>query len=112
MIAYIRDPRSLRAEGALVIHLPPVSSSELLLAELSARLAFPSYFGMNWDALHDVLADKYWLRAPHVVLVHDELPALPPKDLATYFGILRDSMLISEKSDLTHQRRIDFVFPL
>ncbi|MDR2173702.1 MAG: barstar family protein [Burkholderiales bacterium] len=39
-----------------------------LLDRLSETLAFPDYFGHNWDALYDVLCDGAWFGDTGVVL--------------------------------------------
>ena len=51
---------------------------DTLLERLAAALAFPAWFGGNWDALEDCLTDLSWRTgAGHVVLIdgHGELPA-------------------------------------
>lgn len=55
--------------------VPPLVSSKTALLEVLAReLQFPSYFGMNWDALDECLADLSWIREPRVVIQHGDLP--------------------------------------
>jgi RNAse (barnase) inhibitor barstar len=39
-----------------------------LFDEMAAALQFPDYFGENWDAVNDCLADLRWLRADAVVI--------------------------------------------
>ncbi|MGC9667883.1 barstar family protein [Planosporangium sp. 12N6] len=63
-----------------------------LFAEWAARLSFPEYFGHNWDALSDCLADL--LDARPLTLVVDDAARLladePPGQLAILLGILDD----------------------
>jgi hypothetical protein len=40
-----------------------------LLASLSTALQFPSYFGLNWDALNDSLTDLTWKAAAGYVVL-------------------------------------------
>jgi RNAse (barnase) inhibitor barstar len=39
------------------------------LKTVSDALQFPSYFGMNWDALNDFLTDMSWKKATGYVIV-------------------------------------------
>lgn len=45
----------------ILIDRAPVYSKETLLHALYQNTPFPGYFGFNWDALQDVLADFSWL---------------------------------------------------
>jgi len=44
--------------------------------EIARKLAFPDYFGRNWDAVYDCLTDLNWLPAEGYVLVFDGFAAL------------------------------------
>jgi RNAse (barnase) inhibitor barstar len=59
--------------------------------EIAAALQFPHYFGENWDALHDCLADLSWLGSQAVVLCFadaDQLLAKAPADLKKLAEVL------------------------
>ena len=45
------------------------------LARMAAALQFPDWFGGNWDALADSLADLSWLAAPGYVLLLEHIAA-------------------------------------
>ena len=63
-----------------------------LFTEFAARLAFPSYFGENWDALEECLGDLEWAPAPGYVILVDhgeDVLAETPDDYATLVEILR-----------------------
>lgn len=62
-----------------------------LFDEFAAALQFPWYFGENWDALGDCLADLDWLPqlAGHVLIVKEPEQVLA-EDEATEFGVLLD----------------------
>lgn len=83
------------AEFDLVrIDLDSVSDKERLLEQLSSVLAFPSWFGHNWDALEDCLTDLSW-RAGHrrVLLIEgfQNLRARRPDDFGVLIDILASS---------------------
>jgi hypothetical protein len=50
------------------VDLAGVRSKAELLAALAARLQFPEWFGHNWDALNDVLAELAWEQSNGVML--------------------------------------------
>ena len=50
------------------VDLADVRTKEALLARLAERLAFPDWFGGNWDALNDVLAERAWEEPRGIVL--------------------------------------------
>ena len=59
------------------VDLAGVAAKEPLLECLARALGFPDWFGANWDALEDCLADLSWRAGTgHVILLerHGELP--------------------------------------
>jgi RNAse (barnase) inhibitor barstar len=65
-----------------------------LLQRIATALAFPSWFGHNWDALFDCLNDLGWRPAPGYVLVLDhpsELRDAEPEVFDTALAILGDA---------------------
>jgi Barstar (barnase inhibitor) len=63
-----------------------------LYDEFSAALQFPEYFGENWAAFDECLADLEWLPAPgYVLLISSAVEVLslePEKQFATFVRIL------------------------
>ena len=62
--------------------------------EAAAALQFPHYFGENWDALHDCLADMSWLGADGLVLClsdAEQLLAKAPTDLKKLADVLQSA---------------------
>ena len=65
-----------------------------LFAEFARALAFPDYFGHNWDALEECLADLEWLPAKgYILLITDAGCVLPDdeEEYETFLEILRDA---------------------
>jgi hypothetical protein len=79
-------PRALRRELAAAgwrVHLLnglAVVDAAALLDELARALGFPAWFGRNWDALVDCLADLSWLPGAGHVLLWDRYGALARSD--------------------------------
>ena len=61
-----------------------VEAKENLFESLASALAFPDWFGRNWDALEDVLGDLSWRKGDGHVVVFRSFPA------GEDFGILVD----------------------
>jgi hypothetical protein len=61
----------------------------LLLKNIAAALEFPGWFGHNWDALEDCLADLSWREAPGHVLLFDD--ATPGDQLGVLVDILESA---------------------
>jgi hypothetical protein len=65
-----------------------------LFAELAEALEFPDYFGHNWDALEECLADLEWLPAKGYVLLFTDAELILPEDeeeFATFLEVLNDA---------------------
>ena len=88
MCNYSNNDNSL--DDAFVAVIEPVSSKADLLDELNVKLQFPPYFGFNWDSLHELLRDFYWISQKNIIIVHNGL-SLPPKDYDTYMFIVNNS---------------------
>jgi hypothetical protein len=71
-----------------------ITDKPALLRACAAALAFPPYFGQNWDALADCLTDLSWLPAPGYAIVYDHPSPLirqAPADWAVAQEIFRDA---------------------
>ncbi|MBU6432913.1 MAG: barstar family protein [Nitrospirae bacterium] len=64
-----------------------------LLTEFARALDFPDYFGHNWDALEECLADLEWLPAKgYILLITNAVQVLPDEEeYETFLEILRDA---------------------
>jgi RNAse (barnase) inhibitor barstar len=67
-----------------VVDLVGVRTKEALLAILAERLAFPEWFGDNWDALNDVLTERAWEQPNGVLLTLEHCGDLAHADAATF----------------------------
>ncbi|MGQ0511315.1 MAG: barstar family protein [Betaproteobacteria bacterium] len=73
---------------------------EAILRKLARELQFPSWFGGNWDALEDCLADLSWSTAVgHVLLIEGAAAAV-----ADDVGVLQD-ILASTAAFWSERRR-------
>lgn len=90
--ALVQLARSLGLE-AVRIDLEGCTDKAALLERTAAALAFPDWFGANWDALFDCLADLGWRPATGHVLVFENTADLrrhAPEALDTAISILRE----------------------
>ena len=65
-----------------------------LFAEFARALKFPDYYGHNWDALEECLADLEWMPAKgYVLLLTDAVHVLPDDDTEyeTFLEVLCDA---------------------
>lgn len=78
-------------QDALIVKVPSGLGSKVeLLDFLGKKLSFPNYFGGNWDAFEECLADLSWLGKSAVVISHADLPlADGSEDQKTYLAILK-----------------------
>jgi RNAse (barnase) inhibitor barstar len=66
------------------VDLARVRTKEALLAALAERLEFPEWFGDNWDALNDVLAERAWEQSKGVMLTLEHCGELAHADPETF----------------------------
>ena len=63
-------------------------TSSSLFDEFAQALSFPEYFGHNWDALAECLADFEWLPAKGYILLISDAHAVLPNDEDEYETLL------------------------
>ena len=90
-----RNDREALVEAAndAGLHATPVDFSACAgkddaLARIAAALAFPAWFGGNWDALADCLRDLSWLGGDGLLLVFDEAWAWRERDGEAFATLL------------------------
>jgi RNAse (barnase) inhibitor barstar len=109
LLKFVDDPSKYRPHDAFVARLPlGIDAKRRLLSVLYERLAFPDYFGFNWDALSDCLRDLNWIGQKQIVILHDELPNLSEEDLRTYISILSDAAIDWNRSE---EHELEIIFP-
>ncbi len=69
-----------------------IASKEELLNILHELLVFPEYDGRNWDALHELLRDFWWIDQEHITIIHQDVPNLSRQEQKNYLEILDDSI--------------------
>ena len=82
-----------------------------LFTEFARALDFPDYFGHNWDALEECLADLDWLPAKgYVLLVTDAQCVIPEEEeeYETLLEILSDAGEAWSKGHTSDGRRAPF----
>jgi Barstar (barnase inhibitor) len=83
------------AQGMLVASLrgAKMRKREGVFQQFSTLLQFPDYFGENWNAFKDCVADLDWLRTKGVLLVISQSELLladgDPDELSVFVDILR-----------------------
>jgi RNAse (barnase) inhibitor barstar len=69
--AHRNDLADLIAKTHLTLlqaNVSDVQDSHQILSELGKAFNFPTWYGVNFDALHDCLADPDWLPAKRIIL--------------------------------------------
>jgi len=82
------------------IDLAGCRDKETFLERTAAALSFPAWFGGNWDALHDCLADLAWRPGGGHVLVFEHAEDMrrdAPEALDTAVSILGDAAAAWER---------------
>ena len=82
-----------------------------LFGEFARALDFPDYFGHNWDALEECLADLEWLQAKgYILVIHNAEGVLPEDDeeYETLLEILSDAGEAWSKGQTAEGRRAPF----
>ena len=73
------------------IDLRGAAGRDALLERVARALAFPDWFGGNWDALEDCLADLSWREAHGHVLLLSGFETLGADDLGVLIDVLGSS---------------------
>jgi hypothetical protein len=88
--------------AARIVRGAKCRTSPALFDEFAAAWQFPPYFGENWDALDECLADLEWLSARAYVLVISDAPRLLDEEPLDRFRLLVDLL-----ADVARERSED-----
>ena len=90
-VAYLRSVAEL-GTVIRVVRGSRMESKELLLDEFAAAFQFPMYFGRNWDAFEECMADLQWLPGKAYLLIISNASSLlklgSKNDSVIFFKIL------------------------
>ena len=84
----IVDAAQGSALRVLRISLSGATDKQALMQRIAAALQFPDWFGGNWDALEDCLADLSWSKAGGHVLMFEGAADLPADERGILVDIL------------------------
>ena len=70
------------------IALAGAAGKDALLERIARALAFPRWFGGNWDALEDCLSDLSWSKASGHVLLFEGAADLPADERGILIDVL------------------------
>lgn len=103
------DEDSAKGGDEVVARVPAgLTSRQDLFSLLADQLAFPDYFGRNWDALYDLLRDFSWLRERTIRIVHADCPELEDgRQRRMYLDVLKDAVL-DWKPEEEHTLQVTF----
>jgi hypothetical protein len=73
-----------------VVHigLAGAQDTDAVLARIAGALAFPKWFGGNWDALEDSLNDLSWIETGGHVLLIEGAKGVPAAERGTLVDVL------------------------
>ena len=107
--ALVRLAQSLGLDAARV-DLDGCIDKAGFLQRTAATLGFPSWFGDNWDALFDCLADLGWRPAPGYVLVLEHASGLresQPEVFDTALLLMDDAASAWQERDVAFRVFVD-----
>ena len=93
MIPFHFDAPPAQNSGTRVVFIHAgIENKEALFAFLAHAVPLPGYFGHNWDALDECLAEIGEHDAPKIALIHHDVPLHDtPANQRIYLEILADA---------------------
>jgi hypothetical protein len=69
VVSFVYHPDSITPSRVRIAVLPrAIQSRDDLFRNIAERMRLPAYFGANWDALEECLADLSWVEEDEIVL--------------------------------------------
>lgn len=87
------------------INLNKVTDKRGFLKTVGRSLKFPSYFGMNWDALDECLTDLSWKPASGYVIVFSNFKSVC-ENMATEIEIIKK--IFESSAQYWRQKKVQF----
>jgi RNAse (barnase) inhibitor barstar len=104
-VAGIRARAATLGLDCVSIDLEACDEKAEFLDRVSRALGFPAWFGGNWDALFDCLADLGWRPAPGYVLVLEHASGLREAQPEVFDTAL---LLMDDAASAWHERDVPF----
>ena len=104
-IRLIRKAGFLNGLDFTHINLSKVIDKSSFLKTVASALKFPSYFGMNWDALNDCLTDMSWKPAGGYIIFFANCKSIS-ENLAAEIEIIRN--IFNSSAQYWRQKKVQF----
>ena len=90
------DADQMVASGVGIIAPADLNTSHDVFAFYSKVLAFPDYFGWNWDAFDECLKDLSWIGNGPMHIIHNEIPIkLDTRQSTMFLSTIHESKFYS-----------------
>lgn len=76
-------------EVVIVLDGTTIANAEQFHQQLADRLAFPSWYGANLDALWDML--EGWIELPVTIIYNSAIPHMEPPEVKTILSLLEEA---------------------
>lgn len=98
---------------SILIDGAEISTKEQLFVSFKEALSFPDYFGMNWDALEDLLKDLSWLgdvESVRLTFINQKmiLSSDDEKDIVIFKRIMTSAVEYWEKTEEGIKLSVEF----
>jgi RNAse (barnase) inhibitor barstar len=107
---FIESPQNYLCDNSLIIKMSETfCNKDDIIHDFSEKLAFPTSFGNNWDALYDCLCDLHWISEEKIIIIYNYVPFLEKNEAKIILSIFYDVLNTWKNAGI---ERITFVFPI